>query len=31
LVTHMLGNAAAAGFSPDELIAELQTHRTEGA
>jgi GntR family transcriptional regulator len=31
LVVHMLGNAAAAGFSLDELIAELQTHRTEGA
>ncbi len=30
-VTHMLSETAAAGFSLDELIAELQTHRTEGA
>lgn len=29
-VTHLLGNAATAGFTPDELIRELQTHRTEG-
>ena len=31
LVTQMLGNAAAAGFSLDELIAELHAHRKEGA
>jgi len=29
-VTHLLGNAATAGFTLDELIRELQTHRTEG-
>jgi GntR family transcriptional regulator len=29
LVAHMLGDAAAAGFSLDELIAELQSHRNE--
>ena len=30
-VTHTLGDAAAAGFSLDELIAQLESHRTEGA
>src|SRR4249920_3131340 len=28
-VTHMLSETAAAGFSLDQLIAALQTHRTE--
>ena len=30
-VTRAMADAAAAGFSPDELIAELKAHRQEGA
>jgi GntR family transcriptional regulator len=30
-VVHLLGSAATAGFSLDELVQELHTHRTEGA
>jgi GntR family transcriptional regulator len=29
-VTRLLADAAAAGFTPRELIAELQSHRKEG-
>jgi GntR family transcriptional regulator len=31
LVTRMLADAGAAGFTIDDLIAELRTHRQEGA
>ena len=30
-VTHLLSDAAATGFSMDELIAQLHAHRKEGA
>ena len=29
--TRVLGDAAAAGFTPRELIAEIQSHRKEGS
>ena len=29
-VTRVLGDAAAAGFTPRELVAEIQSHRKEG-
>jgi GntR family transcriptional regulator len=30
-VTRLLADAAAAGFTPKELIAEMQSHRKEGS
>jgi GntR family transcriptional regulator len=30
-VTRVLADAAAAGFTPKELVAELQSHRKEGS
>lgn len=31
LVTRLLADAAAAGFTPKELVAEIQSHRKEGS
>jgi GntR family transcriptional regulator len=30
-VTRLLGDASAAGFTPDEVVAELESHRKGGA
>jgi GntR family transcriptional regulator len=30
-ITHTIADAAAAGFALDELVAQLQTHRPQGA
>src|SRR5262249_32307685 len=31
LVTRVLADSAAAGFTPKELVAEIQSHRKEGS